>query len=54
MQSSSMVMSLVATNAFMLTAPLKALAETCKTENSFFNMPLLLLVALIGATVGGM
>jgi Mn2+/Fe2+ NRAMP family transporter len=37
----------------MLTTPLKALAETCEAENSFFNMPLLLAVALVGATVGG-
>lgn len=41
-------------NALMLTTPLKALAETCEAENSFFNMPLLLAVALVGATVGGL
>lgn len=29
------------------------MAETCEGDNSAFNMPLLLLVALIGATVGG-
>ena len=39
----------------MLSTPLKALAETCEADNSVFNMnmPLLLAVALIGATVGG-
>ncbi|KAK9923787.1 hypothetical protein M0R45_032187 [Rubus argutus] len=41
-------------NALMLTTPLKALAETCEAGNSFFNMPLLLAVALVGATVGGL
>ncbi|KAJ0453339.1 putative tetratricopeptide-like helical domain superfamily, protein FLUORESCENT IN BLUE LIGHT [Helianthus annuus] len=42
-------------NALVLAAPLEALAETCEAEQSVFNMnmPLLLLVALIGATVGG-
>ncbi|XP_043706067.1 protein FLUORESCENT IN BLUE LIGHT, chloroplastic isoform X2 [Telopea speciosissima] len=38
----------------MLTIPFEALAETCETENSVFNMPLLLSVALVGATVGGL
>ncbi|GAY38405.1 hypothetical protein CUMW_036460 [Citrus unshiu] len=41
-------------NTLMLTTPFKALAETCEADNSFFNMPLLLFVALIGATVGGL
>ncbi|KAJ0847309.1 putative tetratricopeptide-like helical domain superfamily [Helianthus annuus] len=43
-------------NALVLAAPLEALAETCEAEQSVFNMnmPLLLLVALIGATVGGL
>lgn len=40
-------------NALMLTVPSEVLAETCQPDNSIFNMPLLLLVALIGATVGG-
>jgi hypothetical protein len=42
-------------NALMLTTPFKALAETCEANDSVFNMnmPLLLGVALIGATVGG-
>ncbi|GMJ14219.1 FLUORESCENT IN BLUE LIGHT [Hibiscus trionum] len=44
----------LAANALIFTAPFKALAETCEADNSFFNMPLLLLVALIGATVGGL
>ncbi|KAL5539351.1 hypothetical protein UlMin_044410 [Ulmus minor] len=41
-------------NSLMFAAPLKALAETCEADNSLFNMPLLLAVALIGATVGGL
>ncbi|XP_004303713.1 PREDICTED: protein FLUORESCENT IN BLUE LIGHT, chloroplastic isoform X1 [Fragaria vesca subsp. vesca] len=47
-------MELLIGNALMLTTPLKALAETCEADNSFFNMPLLLSVALVGATVGGL
>lgn len=46
-------MTFLVANALMLTTPLKALAETCEADNSFFNMPLLLFVALVGATVGG-
>lgn len=46
-------MAFVATNALMLATPLNALAETCETDNSVFNMPLLLFVSLVGATVGG-
>ncbi|XP_016493396.1 protein FLUORESCENT IN BLUE LIGHT, chloroplastic isoform X2 [Nicotiana tabacum] len=48
--------TVIVANALMLTSPLEALAETCEAENSLFNMnmPLLLLVALIGATVGGL
>ena len=46
-------MVLLLTNGLMWTAPLQALAETCEAENSLLNMPLLLVVALIGATVGG-
>lgn len=53
MLSKSTAMTLFLTNAFLLTTPFKALAETCEADNSFFNMPLLLVVALIGATVGG-
>ncbi|PON43589.1 N-terminal acetyltransferase A, auxiliary subunit [Parasponia andersonii] len=41
-------------NALMFTAPFKALAETCEADNSLFNMPVLLAVALVGATVGGL
>ncbi|KAL9267401.1 FLUORESCENT IN BLUE LIGHT, chloroplastic-like protein [Drosera capensis] len=41
-------------NALVMAAPFEALAETCEADNSFFNMPLLLSVALIGATVGGL
>ncbi|PRQ34939.1 hypothetical protein RchiOBHm_Chr5g0074611 [Rosa chinensis] len=46
-------MELLLGNALMFTAPLNALVETCEADNSFFNMPLLLSVALVGATVGG-
>ncbi|KAH7684286.1 TPR-like protein [Dioscorea alata] len=41
-------------NSFMLFLPLNALAETCEPENSFLSMPLLFIIALIGATVGGL
>lgn len=37
----------------MFSMPNTALAETCEADNSVFNMPILLAVALIGATVGG-
>ncbi|KAF3949652.1 hypothetical protein CMV_024507 [Castanea mollissima] len=49
-------MAFLVSNALMLSTPLKALAETCEADNSVFNMnmPLLLAVALIGATVGGL
>lgn len=47
-------LALVIVNALMFSAPLEALAETCEADKSVFNMPLLLFVALIGATVGGM
>ena len=48
-------MAFLVSNALMLSTPLKALAETCEADNSVFNMnmPLLLAVALIGATVEG-
>ncbi|KAF5190068.1 Fluorescent in blue light protein [Thalictrum thalictroides] len=41
-------------NVLMLIMPFEALAETCEASSSPFNMPLLLAVALIGATVGGL
>ncbi|XP_019430397.1 PREDICTED: protein FLUORESCENT IN BLUE LIGHT, chloroplastic-like isoform X2 [Lupinus angustifolius] len=41
-------------NILMFSTPCKALAETCEAGNSSFNMPLLLAIALIGATVGGL
>ncbi|KAI5663593.1 hypothetical protein M9H77_22916 [Catharanthus roseus] len=44
----------VAANALMLATPLHALAETCEADKSVFNMPLLLFVSLVGATVGGL
>lgn len=40
-------------NTLMLTLPLDAHAVTCDPDNSPVNMPLLLGVAVIGATVGG-
>ncbi|XP_055832781.1 protein FLUORESCENT IN BLUE LIGHT, chloroplastic-like isoform X1 [Solanum dulcamara] len=50
--------TVIVTNALMMTSPLDALAETCEADtspfNMLFNMPILLLVALIGATVGGL
>ncbi|CAI0418976.1 unnamed protein product [Linum tenue] len=43
------------TNAFMMAAPSEALAQTCEADsNSFMTMPVLLFVALVGATVGGL
>ncbi|KAB2610982.1 protein FLUORESCENT IN BLUE LIGHT [Pyrus ussuriensis x Pyrus communis] len=47
-------MGLLLGNALMLTTPLKALAETCEADNTGFSMPVLLFVALVGATVGGL
>ncbi|KAH1149373.1 hypothetical protein AAZX31_16G009200 [Glycine max] len=44
----------VASNVLMFSMPNTALAETCEADNSVFNMPILLAVALIGATVGGL
>lgn len=44
----------VASNILMFSMPNTALAETCEADNSVFNMPVLLAVALIGATVGGL
>ncbi|XP_004510530.1 protein FLUORESCENT IN BLUE LIGHT, chloroplastic isoform X1 [Cicer arietinum] len=45
----------LASNFLMFSMPCKALAETCEADNnSMFNMPILLAVALIGATVGGL
>ena len=46
-------MAFLVTNALMWTTPFEALAETCEADSSIFNMPLLLFVALVGATVGG-
>lgn len=41
-------------NFLMVMMPSKVLAEACEPDNSFFNMPLLFIIALIGATVGGL
>ncbi|XP_030547816.1 protein FLUORESCENT IN BLUE LIGHT, chloroplastic isoform X2 [Rhodamnia argentea] len=46
--------ALLITNGLILTAPFQALAETCEAEDSLLNMPSLLFVALVGATVGGL
>ncbi|CAK9324771.1 unnamed protein product [Citrullus colocynthis] len=48
------VMAFLLANAFTFSIPLKAMAETCEAESSAFNMPILLSVALVGATVGGL
>ncbi|KAG5228861.1 protein FLUORESCENT IN BLUE LIGHT [Salix suchowensis] len=53
-QLRSSAMTFLVTNALMWTTPLEALAETCEADSSIFNMPLLLFVALVGATVGGL
>lgn len=37
----------------MFYSPLQALAETCESDRSVLEMPVLLFVALVGATVGG-
>eukprot|EP00268_Persea_americana_P064411 TRINITY_DN8473_c0_g1_i1.p1 TRINITY_DN8473_c0_g1~~TRINITY_DN8473_c0_g1_i1.p1 ORF type:complete len:362 (+),score=81.66 TRINITY_DN8473_c0_g1_i1:45-1130(+) len=45
----------IVTNALMFILPNESLAETCESDTlSFFNMPLLFAIALIGATVGGL
>ncbi|CAA0832856.1 Protein FLUORESCENT IN BLUE LIGHT- chloroplastic [Striga hermonthica] len=53
---SRLPLALLAAHAIMFDKPLQVLAETCEADNSILNMnmPLLLLVALIGATVGGL
>ncbi|KAG7581897.1 Tetratricopeptide repeat-containing domain [Arabidopsis suecica] len=49
------VMAVLLTNSLQMATPLEALAaEICEPESSMFSMPILLLVALIGATVGGL
>ncbi|XP_076934887.1 protein FLUORESCENT IN BLUE LIGHT, chloroplastic-like [Bidens hawaiensis] len=52
----SLAVGPIIANALLLATPLEALAETCEADQSILNMnmPLLLLVALIGATVGGL
>ncbi|KAK3006015.1 hypothetical protein RJ639_016097 [Escallonia herrerae] len=46
--------ALIVANAVALATPLRVLAETCEADKSVFNMPLLLFVAIVGATVGGL
>ncbi|ESQ48577.1 hypothetical protein EUTSA_v10021156mg [Eutrema salsugineum] len=49
------VMAVMLTNSLLMGTPLEALAaEVCEPESSMFSMPVLSLVALIGATVGGL
>ncbi|VVA97581.1 unnamed protein product [Arabis nemorensis] len=49
------VMAVLLTNSLLMSTPLEALAaEICEPENSMFSMPVLSLVALVGATVGGL
>ncbi|KAF9616052.1 hypothetical protein IFM89_028518 [Coptis chinensis] len=43
-----------AANSLMLVLPSEAFAETCEASTSVFNMPILLGVAVIGATVGAL
>ncbi|KAL6996229.1 hypothetical protein U1Q18_006364 [Sarracenia purpurea var. burkii] len=50
----SPALALIIGNALMLSTPFEALAETCEADGSVLNMPLLLFVALVGATVGGL
>ncbi|WOG99100.1 hypothetical protein DCAR_0518448 [Daucus carota subsp. sativus] len=53
-QTRSSPLPLIITNALMLCTPLQVFAETCETDRPVFEMPLLLFVALVGATVGGL
>ncbi|KAI3880688.1 hypothetical protein MKX03_008099 [Papaver bracteatum] len=46
--------TVVFANTMMLGLPFQALAETCETDRSMLEMPLLLTVALVGAAVGGL
>ncbi|KFK38766.1 hypothetical protein AALP_AA3G157800 [Arabis alpina] len=49
------VMAVILTNSLLMCTPLEAFAaEICEKENSMFSMPVLSLVALVGATVGGL
>ncbi|XP_047330141.1 protein FLUORESCENT IN BLUE LIGHT, chloroplastic isoform X2 [Impatiens glandulifera] len=50
----SPLMVFIISNALLMSMPFDALAETCDTDKSVFTMPVLLLVALVGATVGGL
>ncbi|XP_013638545.1 PREDICTED: protein FLUORESCENT IN BLUE LIGHT, chloroplastic isoform X1 [Brassica oleracea var. oleracea] len=48
-------MAVLLTNSLLMGTPLEALAaDMCEPESSIFSMPFLLLVALVGATVGGL
>lgn len=48
------MLAMFLTNSLLMGTPLEALAaEVCEPESSMFSMPVLSLVALVGATVGG-
>ncbi|CAA0827501.1 Protein FLUORESCENT IN BLUE LIGHT- chloroplastic [Striga hermonthica] len=54
---SRLPLAVLVANAMMFDKPLQVLAETCEADGNAalnMNMPLLLFVALIGATVGGL
>ncbi|CAN0877729.1 Protein FLUORESCENT IN BLUE LIGHT, chloroplastic [Linum grandiflorum] len=53
---SSSAIALVSSAFMAVAAPSEAMAQTCEAaaDNSFMNMPVLLFVALVGATVGGL
>ncbi|KAL6503239.1 hypothetical protein OROHE_023868 [Orobanche hederae] len=53
---SGLPVAVIVANAIMFDKPLRVLAETYEVDNSVIdmNMPLLLFVALTGATVGGL
>ncbi|CAA7024638.1 unnamed protein product [Microthlaspi erraticum] len=49
------VLAMLLTNSLLMSTPLEAFAaEICEPESSMFSMPVLSLVALVGATVGGL
>ncbi|XP_074345611.1 protein FLUORESCENT IN BLUE LIGHT, chloroplastic-like isoform X2 [Apium graveolens] len=53
-QIPSSSLALIIVNALMFYTPLQVLAETCESDRSVLEMPVLLFVALVGATVGGL
>lgn len=53
MAHANLLKTAVLSTMSMLIMPLEASAETCQPTSSFANMPILIVVALIGAAVGG-